>query len=139
MISKTAVIDADEEPHLQVRVQRHDYDFNELAERVGQRLTAVIQAPAGCHYLNPAVTVTCPQPTTAFFSVVRREQARWCRTASESIKKRERRRVKNWVCSEPAINKYDRYLNRSACLTGILLIDGKMVPHHRWSNYQLAD
>jgi len=130
--SRITVMDADEEPDQQVRVQRHVYDFNDLAGEVGQRLTTIIHAPAGCHYLNPAVTVSCSQPTPGFFAVVRREQARWCRTASDSIKKRERRRVKTWVCLEPATTKYARYLNRAACLTGLLFIDGEMVPHHRW-------
>lgn len=125
-------MDADEEPHLQVRVRRHGYDFNDLAEGVGQRLTVINQSLAGCHYLNPAVTVSCSQPTPAFFTLVRREQARWCRIASQTFRKRERRQVKSWVCLEPAISKYARYLNRTACLTGLLFIDGRHVPHHLW-------
>jgi hypothetical protein len=125
-------MDSDAELDPQVRVRRHAYDFNDLADGVATRLITVNQAPAGCHYLNPAVTVSCSQPNPAFFALVRREQARWCRIASQTIRKRERRRVKSWVCLEPASNKYASYLNRAACLTGLLFIDGQMVPHHRW-------
>lgn len=128
-------MDSDAEPDPQVRVQRHAYDFNDLAEEVAQRLTTINQAPAGCHYLNPAVTVSCSQPTPAFFALVRREQARWCRIASQTIRKRERRRVKSWACLEPASNKFARYLNRAACLTGLLFIDGRLFPYHQRRTY----
>lgn len=133
--SRITVMDADEEPDQQVRVQRHVYDFNDLAGGVSQRLTTIIHAPAGCHYLNPAVTVSCSQPTPAFFAEVRREQARWCRIASQTFRKRERRRVKNWASSEPVSNRYARYLDRAACLTGLLFIDGRHVPHNQWSSH----
>ncbi len=132
MNSRTIVMDADEEPDPQVSVQHHVCDFDDLASGVGQRLTTIIRAPTGCHYLNPAVTVSCSQATPAFFALVRREQARWCRIASQTFRKRERRRVKTWVCLDPAISKYARYLDRAACLTGLLFINGKLVPHHRW-------
>jgi hypothetical protein len=132
MTSRTTGMDIDAETDLQVSVQRHAYDFNDLAGGVGQRLTTIIQTPAGCRYLNPAVTVSCPQPTRAFFAKVQREQARWSRIASQTFRKQVRRRVKTWVSLEPASGKYARFLHRSACLTGLLFIDGRLVPHHQW-------
>jgi hypothetical protein len=126
-------MDTDVELAPRVTVQRHDYDFNDLAGGVDQRIIATIgQTPEGCHYFNPAVTVSCPQPTLEFFTKVRQEQARWCRIASQTFKKRERRRVKSWISHERGSNKHARYLDRAACLTGILFIDGRLVPHHLW-------
>lgn len=131
--TRTTVMDADVELAPRVTVQRHAYDFNDLAGGVDQRIIATIgQTPEGCHYFNPAVTISCPQPTAAFFAKIRKEQARWCRIAGQTFKKRERRRVRFWISHERVSNKYARYLDRAACLTGILFIDGRPVPHHRW-------
>jgi hypothetical protein len=129
----TKVIDADIDRDPRVKVRRHVYDFNDLAEGVGQRIiTTVGRHPQGCHYFTPAVTVSCPMPTAAFFAKVRQEQARWCRIASHTFRKRQRRRVKSWIGHEPRDSKLARYLDRAMCLTGILFIDGSVVPHHQW-------
>ncbi|ODA29091.1 hypothetical protein [Planctopirus hydrillae] len=119
-------MDTDTEPDPQVRVQRHVYDFNDLAGGLAQRLTTIMDAPAGCHYLNPAVSVSCSQPTPAFFAKVKQEQARWCRIASQTFRKRERRSAKSWISHERITNKYARFLDRAACFTGFLFIDGKV-------------
>lgn len=135
MTIRTTIMDADCEPVPSVTVQRHAYDFNDLAGGVDQRIiTTIGQTPEGCHYFNPGVTVSCPQPTLAFFAKVRQEQARWCRIASQTFKKRERRRVKIWISHERITDKHARYLDRAACFTGILFINGRPVPHHRWPN-----
>lgn len=124
--------------NLSVTVRRHRYDFQSLAEDVGHRIEAtVLQAPHACHYFNPAVTVSCSHQTDAFFRTIRREQARWCRVASQTFRKRQRRRVRVWVASEPFHHKHARYLNRTACLTGILFMSGRLVPNHQWRDCHL--
>lgn len=133
MITRTAVIDVDAELTPKVVVRRHIYDFNDLAGGIDQQIIITIgQTPEGCHYFNPAATVSCHQPTPAFFAKVRQEQARWCRIASQTFKKRERRRVKTWVSHEWIRHKYARYLDRAVCFTGVLFISGRLVPHHQW-------
>jgi hypothetical protein len=136
VIIRTTAMDAEVETAFRVSIQRYEYDFNDLAGEVERRIVATIgQAPEGCHYFNPAATVSCSQPTNAFFAKVRQEQARWCRIASQTFKKRERRRVKSWISHERVSNKHTRYLDRATCLTGVLFIDGRPVPHHQWPNH----
>lgn len=131
--SRTTVMDVDAEPDPQVVVQRHSYDFNDLAGGVGQQIMTVIgNAPEGCHYFNPAITVSCSLPTTAFFGKIRQEQARWCRIASQTFRKRDRRSAKKWVSHEIIGDKHLRYLDRAMCFTGALFINGSLVPHHKW-------
>lgn len=133
MTIRTTAMDAEVETAFRVSIQRHEYDFNDLAGEVERRIVATIsQAPEGCHYFNPAATVSCSQPTNAFFAKVRQEQARWCRIASKVIKKRERRRVNSWVSHERLSNKFARFLDRSICFTGLLVVDGQIMPHHQW-------
>lgn len=134
MTTRTTAMESDsDEPTPRVTSRRHWYDFNDLAEGVGQRiLTVVRHTPEGCHYFTPAATVSCPSPTPAFFAKVRQEQAHWCRIASQTFRKRARRRVRSWTSNQHFGNKHHRYLDRAICLTGILFIDGRIVPHHRW-------
>lgn len=139
VLTRTIVLDNDDlEQTPRVLVQRHRPDFENLAEAVFQRILATVgQSATGCHYFNPATTVSCTGPTLAFFVVVGKEQARWCRQVRHTFPKRTRRRVQNWVSHERTNHMFDRYLNRAACFTGILFIDQQLVPPHLWPKYQL--
>ena len=128
-------MDADQsEMNLKVRIQRHHPDMHSLAEDVWDRIAATVnRAPLGCHYFNPAVTVSCPRPSPEFFRIVRREQAKWCRQTNTTFPRRARRRASNWVSGGEVIrHKFGRYLDRALCFTGLLIIDGRLVPHHKW-------
>ncbi len=132
--TRTTVMDSDDgEAEPKVMIHRHPTDMHTLADDVGQRISSILQQnPTGCHYFNPAVTVSCSSPLPKFFQFVRSEQARWCRQASTSFSRQARRRVKDWVSHERMNNMYARYLDRALCFTGILFIDGKQIPSHSW-------
>ena len=133
-LTRTAVLDElpiDASP--EVRINRHSLDWNTLAEGVVDRIDAVLRQDAiGCRYFNPVVTVSCSNPTSEFFGIVLKEQASWCRRASETIRRNARRRVSNWVSDESPVNKHARFLHRALCFTGILFIDGRICPNHCW-------
>ena len=131
---KTTVMDADDgEAEAKVTIHRHLTDMHTLADDVGQRIISTLQQnPAGCVYFNPAVTVSCPSPTPEFFRIIENEQARWCRQASKTFSKQACRRVKDWVSHERISSKYARYLDRALSFTGILFIDGQLIPSHSW-------
>ena len=134
--TRTTVMDADAtEAKATVKVQRHIIDMHTISDDVGRRVVTTLKhCPAGCVYFNPAVTVACPQPTTEFFCVVNKEQARWCRQASQTFPRNARRSPSRWASGGEWIsNKYARYLDRALCFTGILFIDGQFVPPPKWS------
>ena len=135
-LTRTTVLDEDPiDTRPEVLIDRYRLDWNTLAEDVAGRIeTTLQQRAAGCRYFNPAVTVTCLQPSPEFWRVVRKEQARWCRQASGTIRRNVRRRVSTWVSDEPPLNKHARYLDRALCFTGILFIDGKLIQSqsHSW-------
>lgn len=130
-------MDADPtEAEAAVKVQRHPIDIHTLREDVTHRVfTTLKHHPAGCVYFNPVVTVACPQPTTDFFRVVSKEQARWCRQASGTFSRNARRSPSKWSSDGEWIsNKYARYLDRALCFTGILFVDGKLALPQNWPN-----
>lgn len=133
-LTRTTVMDEGEiDARPKVRIDRHPLDWNTLAETVAGRIEAALrQDPTGCRYFNPTVTVSCPSPSPEFFGVVRKEQARWCQQAGHTFRRNVRRRVSTWVSDEPLVNKHARYLDRAVCFTGILFINGQVVPHHHW-------
>ena len=134
--TRTTVMDADPtEAEAAVNVHPHLIDMHTMSDDVGRRVVITLkQRPAGCVYFNPAVTVTCPEPTTEFFRIVKKEQARWCRQASKTFPRNARRSPSRWVSGGEWIsNKYARYLDRTLCFTGILFIDGQFVPPPKWS------
>ena len=135
-MTRTTVMDADDgEAETKVTVHRHITDMHTLAEDVGQRIISTLQQnPTGCHYFNPAVTVTCSSPLPRFFQVVKKEQARWCRQASKTFPRTIRRSPSRWVgAGEWISDNYARYLDRALCFTGLLAISGQFIPPHQWS------
>ena len=134
-LTRTAVLDEvliDARP--EVRIDRHPLDWNTLAEDVAGRIeTALQQGATGCRYFNPAVTVTGLQPSQEFWRIVHKEQARWCRQAGKTIPRRNRRSSSFWTSGGQWIsNKYARYIDRALSFTGILFIDGQLIPSHSW-------
>ena len=134
-LTRTTVLDEvpiDARP--EVRIDRHPLDWNTLAVDVAGRIeTALQQGATGCRYFNPAVTVSCVQPSQDFLRIVRKEQARWCRQAGKTIPRRNRRSSSRWTSGGQWIsNKYARYLDRALCFTGVLFIDGQLIPSHSW-------
>jgi hypothetical protein len=134
-LTRTSVLDEvliDAKP--EVRMDRHSLDWNTLAEDVAERIDmALKQEATGCRYFNPAVTVTCLQPSPEFWRIVRKEQARWCRQAGKTIPRRSRRSPSCWTSGgEWVSEKHARFLDRALCFTGILLIGGQLVPPHEW-------
>ena len=97
----------------------------------GKILKLVDETPA----IWIASAISDPHPRPAFFRLVKKEQARWCKTASESIKNKVRRKVSTWISPAVVYGDIDRYHDRALCFTGILFINGKMIPHHNWPKY----
>jgi hypothetical protein len=122
-----------------ITIQRHSPNMNDLAEDVGERIAARLEKnPAGCIYFNPAVTICCPLPKVEFIQIVRKEQGRWCRQASRTIPRRVRRIVSAWVSHRQISNKYGRYLDRALSFTGIMFIEGEIIPSSLWSVRHMA-
>ena len=102
-------------------------------------MTLLSAKPEGCIYLNPSVTVTCPELTADFFREVRKRQAEWCRRAGRTIPRRVRRRVASWVDdSGLALSKSQRYFSRAFCLTGVLFVSGNLVHPDHWRKLEAA-
>lgn len=112
-----------------VIVRRHPVDWNDPAQATVERAMSIVRRnPDQAIYLNPAVTVTCPEPTAEFFKEVHKRQAEWCRRASRTIPPRMRRRVSQWVGGGHHFSsKAERYFHRAFCYTGILFINGQIV------------
>jgi len=112
-----------------VIVRRHSVDWNDPVKATVERAMAIVgEGPKRCVYLNPAVTVICPEPTADFFKEVHKRQAEWCRTASKTIPRRVRRRASQWVGGgDPFSSKAEKYFHRTFCYTSILFINGQIV------------
>lgn len=117
-----------------ISIQRHSVDWESLADDVGVRVTRSLRDnPTGCLYLNPAVTVSSPDPSREFFRVVRKEQSRWCRRSSSAFSKEACRSSRSWSSGGVWFgNKFARYLDRALCFTGILFIGGRLIQPHNW-------
>lgn len=135
MIQTTSMDAVLNEQEPKVFIQRHSFDIQSLADDVCSRVDRSLRDnPSGCLYFNPAVTVSSSEPAPEFFRVVRKEQARWCRRSSSTFSKKARGSSRSWVTDEGEINgKYARYLDRALCFTGVLFVNGKIVPPHQWT------
>jgi hypothetical protein len=133
--TRTTVMDAEPaKAQARIDIQRHPTDMHTLSDDVGNRIVATLKRnQAGCVYFNPAVTVSCPSPTTGFFQVIAKEQGRWCRQARDGFAKKARRSASSWVGGGDLFDhKFARYLDRALCFTGVLFIDGQLVLPHNW-------
>lgn len=138
MLSRTTSMDADTAGHdLRVTVQHRRVDYENMPDEVAKRIVSILRADtSGCHYVNPAVTVSCRTPSQAFMQTVRKQQAAWCRRFSRMFPELSRRSVKDWASHEYLTNRKARYLDRALTFTGILFIDGRIIPPNQWSQYE---
>jgi len=123
-----------------VIVRRHPVDWDDPAEGTEERAAALLsEQPNQCVYLNPAFTVTCPEPTPEFFQEVRKRQAEWCRRASRTIPGWIRRRVSRWVgAGHQFRSKSERYFHRAFCYSGVLFINGQLTHPSQWRRLEDA-
>ena len=135
-MTRTVCLDDDRSNHFgpRVVVRRHQVDWDDPAPETAKRAEAILfETPNQCVYVNPAVTITCSRPTANFFREVRKRQAEWCRRAGRMIPQWTRSRVSRWVGPGQTFStKSERYLHRALCYTGILFIDGGIVPPCQW-------
>jgi hypothetical protein len=139
--SKTICIDPVESPPAApiTVVRRHHPDIENLLEQVTSRVTDILSTEQPRYaFMNPIATVICSEPTSQFFRTVRKRQSEWCQRSRTTFGRRPTRQTKNWVTLEAIPSKLDRFLQRSLCFTGILFVDGNIVPPHEWSRIASA-
>ena len=110
-----------------VSIQRHVANWDDLEGNTWKRVVEIGRRQlAGCYYLNPGFSVSCPVPTKAFFRKARRCQAAWCRTMGQVLGSANRRKVaRRSTC-----------LERQLVFTGILIIDGYQVDPRAWTQFE---
>ena len=122
-----------------VRVQRHEPDIENLREQVFQRTQAILEIEQPPYlYANPIAMITCDQPTPKFFVIVHKHQAEWCKRSRSIFTRSQTRRVKGWFTGEEQ-NKYQKFIIRGLCFTGLLFVQGKAVPSHEWQRLQTTE
>ena len=120
-------------------VRRHDPDIENLLDQVTSRVTDILKNEQPRYaFMNPIATVICSEPTKQFFRTVRKRQSEWCQRSRTTFGRRSTRRTKNWVMPEGSSSKHVRFLQRSLCFTGILFVDGIIVPPHEWPRIESA-
>lgn len=123
----------------EVRVYRHVPDFENLELQVAVRMGLILNTESpSCLYVNPLCSVLCDAPDAEFFETARRFQGQWCRQARSTFIRQRTRRTRDWVSMVPGSNepkrrqKYFRYLERAVVFTGLLFVNGKIVPARQW-------
>ena len=121
-----------------VTVRRHPVDWSRVSEATLERANIVLAEQSNQSvYLNPACTVSCPEPTLEFFIAVRQRQAEWCRRAGQTLPSSVRRRVSLWVSDAgPFRSKGERYFHRALCYTGVLLVNGNFIYPSEWKRLE---
>ena len=137
---RVAYLDAElsEQNRPKVIVRRHPVNLDMVCEHTSERVTTILaDEPHQSVYLNPAFTVSSPEPTPAFFREVRKRQAEWCRRASRTFPSSVRRRVSLWVSDAgPFRSKGERYFHRALCYTGVLLVNGNFIYPCNWKRLE---
>ena len=124
-----------ERPNPTVQVRRHQPDIENLSEQVAVRLDQILEKEQPrCLFVNPIVTITSDKPTEEFFSIVRKRQAEWCKRSRTTFGRRASRKVKNWVNVNGPLKKQARFFDRALCFTGVLFVDGDLIPPHAWDD-----
>ena len=115
------------------RVQRHQPDIDNLLEQMKARTSRVMEEQTSRYvYVNPIVTIICDEPTSEFFSLIRKRQAEWCSRSRTIFSRRLGRRVKNWFTVEREQTKFEKFMSRGLQFTGLLFIKGQPVPQDQW-------
>jgi len=113
-------------------VRRHGPDVENLWEQVSARTYRLLTEESPRYlYVNPIVTITCDEPTSEFFSLIRKRQAEWCSRSRTLFSRRLGRRVKNWFTGTER-TKFERFMSRGLLFTGLLFVNGQTIPQHQW-------
>lgn len=134
MFSKTTCLDSIEllSNRPAVTVRRHAPDIENLLEQMAARVESLIVEQPRYAYLNPIATVISTAPTAKFFRIVYKQQAEWCKRSRTTFGRRPMRSAKNWASPDGKTTKFERFLERAMCFTGILFQNGNIVPPHEW-------
>jgi len=90
-----------------------------------------------CIYINPETIVLCQFATAEFFEQVRKVQGKWCRRMNRVFDRRSLRRVRDWISADSeAQPKEAKYLERAFALTGVLSVEGQLIPSWMWPQGQ---
>lgn len=123
---------SDERGTKRVSVLKHRVDdemWNDLAAVTKERILMLKPQPAGwCIYLNAAFTVEAPEFSVEFSEEARRCQRAWIRMMNRTLGNRNRRHF--------AIRA--DFLTRQLAHTGMLIMNGNIVPPHDWTAMETA-
>lgn len=112
--------------HYPVMVQMHPVSWDDIEAETGARVLEIGRRKlTGSFYLCPRFTVSCAEPTPAFFRKARTCQAAWCRTMSQVLGPSNRRRAARRVSP----------IERQLVFTGILVIDGNHIDPREWKTF----
>jgi hypothetical protein len=112
-----------------VYVRTHPVNWDDLEQDTGARVLEIGRRKLmGCFYFNPQFTVSCSEPSVAFFRKARKCQAAWCRTVSQVLGSSNRRRAAKRVGP----------IERQLVFTGVLVIDGSHVDPREWNTLGLS-
>lgn len=115
----------------QPRVRRHRPDVDDLLEHMKSRTLQVLKESPRYLYVNPIATITCDEPTSEFFSLIRKRQAEWFKRSRTIFSRRLGRRVRNWFTGSE-YSKFEKFMSRGLQLTGLLFIKGQPIPQDKW-------
>jgi len=114
------------------RVRRHQPDIDNLLEQMKARTLRVLEEQSSRYvYVNPIVTITCDEPISEFFFLIRKRQAEWFKRSRTIFSRRLGRRVKNWFTGSEH-TKFEKFMSRGLQLTGLLFVNGTPVPQNQW-------
>ena len=123
----------DERRTTRVSVRKHRVEkemWNDLATATKERILKLkLQPPGWCVYLNPGFTVESPEFSKEFCEAARRCQRTWIRIMNITIGNRNRRQF--------AI--HSDFLTRQLAHTGMLIVDGNIVPPDKWAEHEAEE
>jgi len=109
-----------------VTVKTYPVNWDDLEGETAARVLEIGRRRLmGCFYLCPMFTVSCANPTPAFFRKARRCQASWCRIMSQVLGSSNRRRAA----------KRASPVERQLVFTGILIVNGNHIDPREWSTF----
>jgi len=132
---------SEERPAITVQSRTPDFDcLVEESTRMASHLWQRYQAgdlQCRCIYINPETIVLCQFATAEFFEQVRKVQGKWCRRMNRVFDRRFLRRVRDWVSADSEAHSSEaKYLERAFVLTGVLSVEGQLIPSWMWPKGQ---
>lgn len=122
-----------------LKIRDCEPDFDNMADVVDRRVGEWRGQPTGVAYFTPDVTITADSLSHAFMRAVRKYQGRWAKRSETTFPRWARKSVRNWVSPKPRQSKYEKFLERAFCFTGVLLVNGKILPPHEWPDRHWPD